>query len=1509
MKPSLPAAVVLLALASPAPAAGPEPWADPKLPVKDGLELWLDASRVDAAARATKGKPPAPAGKLAVWPDGSGRGRHLRQPADDARPTFLKVGDAGLVRFDGVDDHLRVAGRPGEVRGFTLFLVLAPRANGGDWRGFIGTNAAGGRDYETGLTVGFGPAGAPRMTDLNVEGRGFGGYRNLLKTPGPFGKLHTVEVRGGEKAVRAFVDGAPSGERPRGAGPVSLEEITVGARFPMAGNEQPTARGPVRADFAEVLLYGRELSDAEAKQVRDYLSAKYARLRDDLPPDGDGRAEALVSVPDPPPVQVFAPGFEVRRLPVELPNINNVQYRPDGTLVALGYNGDLWLLKDTDGDGVEDQATLFWEAKGRLRAPIGMDLTPPGYKHGDGAFVASKGKVSLIVDKDGDGKADEEILVASGWKEIVNNVDALAVAIDPKDGAVYYGRGATDFTNPYQVDKDGQARYSTKVQEGVIVRVAPDFKSRETVATGIRYPIALRFNRHGDLFATDQEGATWLANGNPLDELLHVQKGRHYGFPPRHPKHLPDVIDEPSTFDYGPQHQSTCGMHFNDGPRPFGPKEWAGDAIVTGYSRGKLYRTKLVKTPAGYVGRTQLLGSLPMLTIDACPSPDGALVIACHGGGPDWGTGPTGKGALFKVRYVDRDHPQPVFAWPAGPREVRVEFDRPVDPALLRDVLKGTKLTAGKYVRAGDRFEAIWPGYAVVQMEKATPRYDVPVRSAQLTPDRRTLVLATDPLGAAVHYALTLPGMGRPAKGAGPKGALPQYPAIDLDFDLSGCEATWTPKDGGPGWTGWLPHLDLQVARELTAGSASHDALWKAMEKPGELVLKAQLNLTDMLRPAVQPGSKIDYELPAEAVSLEFESAAVLRVNVGGAVAVHNPEPDKKAWFIRTPSHKRGEPVPIEITLTRTDRPVTLQVAYSTEEDKRPRPLQLHRVLLPWADTRPAAVGQAVAAVKVPELEGGSWARGRKVFFAEPANCSKCHSVHGQGGAIGPDLSNLVHRDYASVMRDITQPSFAINPDHVTQTVNLKDGRTLSGVVRTAAGNKITVGDVKGTITEIDRADVEEVKSSSVSTMPDDLVKQLGPARTRDLLTFLLTPPPSMPRDYPGPRPKPRAAAEVNAVLAGAPTPPEKTRPIRVVLVAGPKDHGPGEHDYPAWQAAWKELLAAADNTEVATAWEWPGKDEWGKADVMVFFQRGDWNDKRAADVDAFLERGGGLVYIHWAVDGRKEALGFAKRIGLAAHGGAVGFRHGPIELIFNKDAEHPVARNLDKLAMVDETYWKMVGDLPAGRVIATAVEEKAPRPQLWSLEHGKGRVFVSIPGHYSWTFDDPVFRAVLLRGIAWSAREPVDRFNDLVWPGADVATSDSASGGREPPARRILRQHLDQPADVVGPEPADQPADGLQVLQPDRPAAGPGPRRPAPPPAGPGRPAEPPPLHARLVVRDDDPGQLLPVLLPDVRLDRLRLGVGPEGGQGVPHHVRLGDPAVLALRPRHHVPRCYHMV
>ena len=170
---------------------------------------------------------------------------------------------------------------------------------------------------------------------------------------------------------------------------------------------------------------------------------------------------------------------------------------------------------------------------------------------------------------------------------------------------------------------------------------------------------------------------------------------------------------------------------------------------------------------------------------------------------------------------------------------------------------------------------------------------------------------------------------------------------------------------------------------------------------------------------------------------------------------------------------------------------------------------------------------------------------------------------------------------------------------------------------------------------------------------------------------------------------------------------------------------------------------------------------------VVIYSNNPGWKADRGKDLDAFLERGGGLVLIHWAVNGGDAADEYAGRIGLAWGKGAK-FRHGKQELDFG-GSKHPIARNFDKLELDDESYWNLTGDAGKVDVLATGDEEGKPRPLLWTREQGKGRVFVSIPGHFTWTFDDPLFRVLLLRGIAWSAGEPVDRFNELATLGARV--------------------------------------------------------------------------------------------------------------------------------------------
>src|SRR5262249_52999879 len=137
------------------------------------------------------------------------------------------------------------------------------------------------------------------------------------------------------------------------------------------------------------------------------------------------------------------------------------------------------------------------------------------------------------------------------------------------------------------------------------------------------------------------------------------------------------------------------------------------------------------------------------------------------------------------------------------------------------------------------------------------------------------------------------------------------------------------------------------------------------------------------------------------------------------------------------------------------------------------------------------------------------WAAGKKIFFGEKAACSKCHAVRGEGSMIGPDLSNLVHRDYESVLRDVKEPSASINPDYLAYVVELDDGKTLTGILNGSDEKVVRLADQTGKVTMIPRKDVRSIVPSRTSLMPEKLLDELTADQRRDLFRFLLEAPPA----------------------------------------------------------------------------------------------------------------------------------------------------------------------------------------------------------------------------------------------------------------------------------------------------------------------------------------------------------------------------------------------------------------
>src|SRR5262249_35565964 len=158
-------------------------------------------------------------------------------------------------------------------------------------------------------------------------------------------------------------------------------------------------------------------------------------------------------------------------------------------------------------------------------------------------------------------------------------------------------------------------------------------------------------------------------------------------------------------------------------------------------------------------------------------------------------------------------------------------------------------------------------------------------------------------------------------------------PETDLGYDLSGVEVLWQARTGDGRWNGWLPHLDLAVARQLTQSSAPHQELSRVWKKPGTLTLRTKLHVKDMLRPAVQPGAKIDYDGPPEQVTLVSGPRQNLEIRTLAGIVPTTTDPEGFHCAPVTASPNADVPVALDIRLATGDGEPDLRVTFHTNED------------------------------------------------------------------------------------------------------------------------------------------------------------------------------------------------------------------------------------------------------------------------------------------------------------------------------------------------------------------------------------------------------------------------------------------------------------------------------------------------------------------------------------------------------------------------------------------------
>ena len=128
--------------------------------------------------------------------------------------------------------------------------------------------------------------------------------------------------------------------------------------------------------------------------------------------------------------------------------------------------------------------------------------------------------------------------------------------------------------------------------------------------------------------------------------------------------------------------------------------------------------------------------------------------------------------------------------------------------------------------------------------------------------------------------------------------------------------------------------------------------------------------------------------------------------------------------------------------------------------------------------------------------------QGRSLFRQ---HCAACHRMENVGHEIGPNLSAFASRGAAAILTNVLDPNREVGPQYVNQIVVTQDGRSHSGILISQSAASITLkrGD---SITEtIPREEIEELRSTGQSIMPEGFETSLGEQGLADLISYILS--------------------------------------------------------------------------------------------------------------------------------------------------------------------------------------------------------------------------------------------------------------------------------------------------------------------------------------------------------------------------------------------------------------------
>jgi glucose/arabinose dehydrogenase len=413
-----------------------------------------------------------------------------------------------------------------------------------------------------------------------------------------------------------------------------------------------------------------QAQDAQSPMTDQEIGKRFEVRAEDLPkPYAD---EAVRNAPKVIPRNGEEPrapqGFSVSLFAEGLKHPRKLLVLENGdVLLAEQDAGYITFLRDENGDGKADTVSRFADG---FEEPYGMAVVPDG-EHKGHILVADAQGIWRVPFKMGGIRPDMGNLLKQGGEATgpqtpadhiavteqgifgpVQGHTSRALAVDPKDGALYVGVGSMG-----NIAEEPEMKASIQVFDA-------DGKNQRTFASGMRNPTGIHFHPDtGELWAVVQE-RDGLGNQLVPDYMTRVTEGDFYGWPyayiggkpmPDFAERAPDKVEQTKMPDLLFEAHSSA-MDFAFVPDSW-PEEYRGDAIVVlkgSWNRADPTGYKLVRAgfsegaPEGWYdnfltgfwtegdARANVWGRPASVAF----LPDGGLLVADDSGGTIWKVSP-----------------------------------------------------------------------------------------------------------------------------------------------------------------------------------------------------------------------------------------------------------------------------------------------------------------------------------------------------------------------------------------------------------------------------------------------------------------------------------------------------------------------------------------------------------------------------------------------------------------------------------------------------------------------------------------------------------------------------------------------------------------------------------------------------------------------------------------------------------------------------------------------------